>query len=312
MYSVVIPLYNKKSHISRAIKSVINQTFPNFELIVVDDGSTDFSVDEVKKFNDIRIRLIQQPNLGVSAARNKGIKEAFYDYIAFLDADDAWKPDFLFNMSQLIEKYPEAGAYATGYEIKANERNLTRCIEELPNDWVGIVDDYFKHSINKPLITASSVVIPKKVFFDIGLFDEHLKRGEDLDMWLRIALNYKIAFTNKVCSIYYHDSDNRACKKEIKLEYSISDYAEEKLKKGRTAKYYSFYFEEYMIRLIIGKARYYIRLNKRKEARKLLLKYKKTKCNREYLVKTYILSLLPSWLIGAIRSLRRRLIDSRL
>lgn len=95
MISVVIPLYNKAHQIANTLYSVLKQTFRNFEIVVVDDGSTDNSVQEVEKVNDIRIRIIHQKNAGVSAARNKGIEEARYNLIAFLDADDEWKPEYL-------------------------------------------------------------------------------------------------------------------------------------------------------------------------------------------------------------------------
>jgi len=142
-FSVVIPLYNKDKHITRAINSVLNQSYRKFEIIVVDDGSTDSGVIEVKKINDSRIRLVQQINLGVSSARNKGISLAKYNFVGFLDADDAWKPDFLETIYFLIKKYPEAGAYATAYEIinMKSERVLPRSILDMPQDWEGKFDD---------------------------------------------------------------------------------------------------------------------------------------------------------------------------
>lgn len=97
-FIVVIPLFNKERHIGRAIKSVINQTYQKFELIIADDGSTDHSVNEVVKIKDSRIRLIKQENGGESSARNKGIGEAKYYHIGFLDANDIWKPNILESM----------------------------------------------------------------------------------------------------------------------------------------------------------------------------------------------------------------------
>ena len=127
MFTVVIPLFNKERHIERAVRSVINQTFQDFEIIVVDDGSTDNSVEEVLKIKDNRIKLIKQKNGGVSSARNKGIDESRFEYIAFLDADDAWKPNFLESINGVIEQYPKAGAYCTSYDIKREdlESNLS-------------------------------------------------------------------------------------------------------------------------------------------------------------------------------------------
>ena len=110
--SVVIPLYNKEKKIEYTLKSVFTQTFQNFEIVIVDDGSTDNSVEEVEKFTDSRIRLIHQTNAGVSAARNRGIEAASGELIAFLDADDVWMPEYLATQYGLYQKYPECSVYA--------------------------------------------------------------------------------------------------------------------------------------------------------------------------------------------------------
>jgi len=274
---------------------VLNQSYRKFEIIVVDDGSTDSGVIEVKKINDSRIRLVQQINLGVSSARNKGISLAKYNFVGFLDADDAWKPDFLETIYFLIKKYPEAGAFATAYEIINNvsKKSIPKSILNVPEGWEGIIDDYFRLALKSPLISASSVVIPKKIFNKVGLFREELKRGEDLEMWCRIALDYDIAFSNKVCATYFQNADNRACNRKAVLSESFSNYAEDILKIGRNAKNYSFYFEEYAIEKIISKARFYINENRRKDARRLLFKYRYTKNNKKVWIKTFLLSLLP-------------------
>src|SRR5690606_6651797 len=124
---------------------------------------------------------------------------------------DAWKPDFLETIYFLIKKYPEAGAFATAYEIINNvsKKSIPKSILNVPEGWEGIIDDYFRLALKSPLISASSVVIPKKIFNKVGLFREELKRGEDLEMWCRIALDYDIAFSNKVCATYFQNADNR-------------------------------------------------------------------------------------------------------
>ena len=110
-------MYNKKKYISRAVNSVLKQIYTNFELIVIDDGSTDNGANEVQKNKDNRIKIIHQNNQGVSAARNRGIDEAKGELVAFLDADDEWKHNFLVTIITLREKYPQAGAFATAYEF---------------------------------------------------------------------------------------------------------------------------------------------------------------------------------------------------
>jgi len=298
-FTVIIPLFNKEKHISRAMNSVLNQTYKNFELLIIDDGSTDNSYEEVKKINDTRIKIIKQNNQGVSSARNEGIHEAKYDLIGFLDADDEWQPDFLTNIKRLYQKYPKAGAYTTSYTVKKEDGSFNKPLFEsfFPGKWEGIIDDYFKYAIITPIITASSVVIPKYVFKNVGYFPMGIKRGEDLDMWRRIALKYNIAYYNHSCATYYCDSDNRACKADNSLRDSIAFYAEEILNKSGVHKIQSFYFKEYMIKSIIIKARYLIKEDKKKEARALLYKYRCTKLNKKLLIKTYIISFLPKPLL---------------
>ena len=212
--SVVIPLYNKEKYIQRTLNSVLSQTVQPAEIIVVDDGSTDNgpSIVESMIAKDPRIRLIRQSNSGVSAARNKGIKEARYELIALLDSDDAWKPDFLETILGLRQKYPEAGAYATAYETceKAGE---TRPVEyrDIPSaPWEGIIPHFFKSMLGQPPVWSSAVAIPKHVFETAGYFKVGEVIAEDVDMWCRIALKYPIAFSSKVCATYHLDAENRA------------------------------------------------------------------------------------------------------
>ena len=117
MISVVIPLYNKEHQIAETLRSVLEQTFQDFEVVIVDDGSTDKSSEEALKIRDPRIRFVRQENAGVSAARNRGIEEARFDLIAFLDADDRWKPEYLQTQYDLFQKYPQCGVFACNYEF---------------------------------------------------------------------------------------------------------------------------------------------------------------------------------------------------
>lgn len=306
-FSIVIPLFNKEKHIKRAVNSVLNQSYKEFELIVVDDGSTDQSFSELGKVNDSRIRVVRQKNEGVSSARNKGIDEAKYDYIGFLDADDEWNPDFLSCIKGLIESYPKAGAYATSYTIKKVDGSFRKspCERFFPEKWQGILDDYFKYAIVAPIITASSVVIPKFVFRDVGYFPVGINRGEDLVMWIKVALDYDIAYYNDSCVTYYHDSDDRACKKKRPLEECAINLAEDTLMNAKNKKGFSQFFIEYMLKRIYVTASYMIGEGHCKEARSLLYKYRYTKMNQKYLLRVYLLSFLPkrlkqflSWILS--------------
>lgn len=206
-FSVVIPLYNKKPYIARAIRSVLGQTNQSFELIIVDDGSTDKSVEVVKRFSDSRITLIQQPNAGVSVARNRGIAQASYDYIAFLDADDEWKPQFLATIQALIEEFPLAGLYITSYIMGSSEHSIAPRYPQLPKQ--GVVDEYLCLVDQHDTIglISSSVCVPKSVFAQIGGFQEGLHFAEDAFFWLKIALHYDIIFTDAVMSIVHQEQE---------------------------------------------------------------------------------------------------------
>jgi glycosyltransferase involved in cell wall biosynthesis len=116
MFSIVIPLYNKELSIGNTIQSVLNQTYQDYEIIIVNDGSTDNSLHVVEQINDSRIRIITKPNGGVSSARNRGIKEAKYDWIAFLDGDDLWEKDHLEEITKMMQVYPNEKVYVTSFE----------------------------------------------------------------------------------------------------------------------------------------------------------------------------------------------------
>lgn len=214
LFSIVIPLYNKEATVSRAIQSVLAQSVKRFELIVVNDGSSDYSVDRVLAIQDERIALVEQENQGVSVARNRGIETAQYPYVAFLDADDEWRPDFLSVVSSLIERFPDAGAYATAYYIKNPGQDLVPAdFKYVPRSASGgLIDSYYRCLVygHNP-VWSSAVCIPKSTFTNLGFFPAGVRLYEDLYMWSNIAINNQIAFNNKPCAIYYRDAANRAC-----------------------------------------------------------------------------------------------------
>jgi glycosyltransferase involved in cell wall biosynthesis len=209
--SVVIPLYNKAPHIGRAIRSVLAQTEPAHEIIVVDDGSTDGGGEVVKTFTDRRIKLIFQKNQGESAARNRGVSEANGELIAFLDADDAWKPRFLETIYHLQKMFTQAGAYATAREAVDSNNLLRREQNNIlpPAIKEGVIDNYFKVALKWP-VSSSSVAVPKKILQEIGGFPVGEILGPDQDTWLRIALRYPIAWSSEYLVCVYENAVNRA------------------------------------------------------------------------------------------------------
>lgn len=214
--TVVIPLYNKESTIAQTIQSVLDQTYQDFELVIVNDGSKDDSVATVSAFEGPRIRLINQENAGVSAARNRGVKEARGEYVAFLDADDHWTPNHLEEIAALIRDYGDvADVFATNFfrQFADGDNIINR--KDLRRD---IVENYFKSITRTVLINSSCVCISKDAFISVGGFREQFSMGEDIDLWNRLCRRYKIAFSPEATSIYMIDAPNNS--RSRKIDYS--------------------------------------------------------------------------------------------
>lgn len=213
MFSVIIPLYNKAPYIEKALRSVFAQTYTDYELIVVDDGSKDDSkavAEQVLTCCPVSYQLISQANAGVSLARNNGVAASHGEYLCFLDADDWWEPTFLEEMTQLIAEYPDAGIYGTGYTIVNEAKHKTRVApiavdEGFEKGYINYCQVYAK-TLCMPL-TSISVAIPRNIFDETRGFKPNLKLGEDFDLWIRIALKYKVAFLNKPLANYNQDVD---------------------------------------------------------------------------------------------------------
>lgn len=205
MISVVIPLYNKEQSIASTLQTVLKQTYQDFEIVIVNDGSTDHSVEEVAKVPDPRIRLIHQSNAGVSAARNRGIAEARGEFVAFLDADDEWNPDYLKTQYKLTQKYPECSVFACNYEFKDAQGKVTpTIIRILPfKGEDGILSNYFEvASCSHPPLWTSAVMVKKNAIQSIGGFPIGIKSGEDLLTWARLAVNGKIAYAKQAYAVF--------------------------------------------------------------------------------------------------------------
>lgn len=205
-FSVVIPLYNKEQSISSTINSVLNQTYHNFELIVVNDGSTDNSLQVVSQIEDPRIRIIDKPNGGVSRARNRGVKEARYEWIAFLDADDLWRGNHLAEVADMMKLFPDEKVFTTSFEY-SDGRKLFR---NPRTSRIIKIENYYKEALNESLICSITIVLHKTCFDMVGGFNPKLSRGEDLDMWGRLAREYTIVKSSEVTALYRIDAENRS------------------------------------------------------------------------------------------------------
>lgn len=204
-FSIVIPLYNKEATVERALRSVFNQTVQDFEILVVNDGSTDNGPGVVETIGDPRIRLIHQENQGVSVARNRGIAEAKHELIAFLDGDDEWLPEFLTTIRRMVDRNPDCGLYSTSYFLRSPKgKQIPAIVRGLPDSFEGILENYFLIAARShPPVWTSAICARKEVLMQIGGFPVGVTLGEDLLTWARVAVKSSIAFSSRCCSVYY-------------------------------------------------------------------------------------------------------------
>lgn len=200
--SIIIPTYNRAHLIHRAINSVLNQTYQDFEIIIVDDGSTDNTEEAVRSFNDSRIEYIRhEKNQGAAVARNTGIKAAKGEYIAFQDSDDEWFPQKLEKQMKVFETAsPEVGVVYTGFWCMANNKK-----RYVPSKSVKQKEgNIFKELLKGSFITTQSIVVRKKCFESAGLFDENLPRFQDWELALRLSKHSEFKCVDEPLLISYH------------------------------------------------------------------------------------------------------------
>ena len=204
-FSIIIPLYNKAPYIRKALETVCAQTYRDYEIIVVNDGSTDDSALVAESYlqhaEGICYTIISQDNAGVAAARNRGVKHASGQYMAFLDADDWWEPDYLARMAELIADYPQAGVYGCNYVYY--KPGKTRVALNIPTGYINYPKAYYEGSA-MPIWTGATIM-PKTVLEEMGGFPLGIKLGEDFLLWAKTALHYKVAFLNEPLAYYNND-----------------------------------------------------------------------------------------------------------
>lgn len=206
-FSVVIPLYNKEKYIQRAINSILNQTHQKFEIIIINDGSTDDSERLAESMRDKRIKIYNQSNQGVSSARNMGVSFSKYNLITFLDADDIWENTFLKEINKLVNKFPEAALFGTNNYFQypngliKHEKYETLFFGKN----VGIIDDYFDIFLKtgKSPFSNSNYCIRKNIFEKEGGYKPGIKLTEDSTFWCKVALKHKIAYSTTPSATYF-------------------------------------------------------------------------------------------------------------
>lgn len=319
LFSIIIPLYNKAPFVHRAINSALNQTCQDFEIIVVDGGSTDEGPNIVKGHKDSRILFFPQKGTGVSNARNQGVEISKAELIAFLDADDEWMPHHLETLLRLRERFPCAGAYTTAYKIQEIEGNLrwANYKEIPPAPWEGLISSYFKSSsLGEYPLWTSVVCIPKNIFFEMKGFPEDSWYGEDADLFGKIAVKYPVAFSWYMGGIYHWEATNRACSKKIPLEKeAFVKTAETLLRNNLVPQDKVEDLKEYVAKKEIQRAARFLDVGDTVFAKKILIS-QRTRHHRNsrmvLILRTTFSNPFLNYLLQKICTLKKRLMNQRL
>lgn len=214
--SVIIPTFNRAHLIGKAIKSVLNQTYKDFEIIVVDDGSTDNTEEIVKSFTDFKIHYIcHKHNRGASTARNTAIKASRGEYFAFLDSDDEWLPEKLDKQMKIFEsESSEVGVVYTGdYYVDEKDKEIKKV--HIPRKEGYIYEELLAGNY---VGTPSALLVKKECFTKVGLFDEDLSGSEDYDMWFRIAKYYKFRYVKDLLVVCLIHNNQITANSEVMIE----------------------------------------------------------------------------------------------
>lgn len=303
--SVIIPTHNYADYIGEALESVFNQSFNNFEVIVVDDGSSDSTRKIIESYGD-QIRYFYQEQQGPAKARNKGIIESRGIYIAFLDADDIWYPTKLEKQMSLFKANPEIGMAITDNKL-FDERGIYKA-------YVGKKTYLFKGDLAANIFINSGVVTPtvmvrREVFDKVGLFEEGLRIGEDDNMWIRIAVEYEVAIVDEALAgirnhaartMNINDSLVESVGKNIKLlTTKYGPKVASKILPLAPLKYHQLYFND---------GYKYFENRDYPQARRQFLKALNYSC---WHWKTYVytaLTFTPLWITSMVRLLKRQIL----
>ncbi len=294
--SVVIPLYNKRESIARAINSVLAQTLTPREIIVVDDGSTDGSGEIVKALaaKNPAIRLFTQPNAGVSAARNRAIEAAEGEFVALLDGDDAWCEGYIAEICRLIDSYPDCGAYATGFYVVEDKKRVKGDCPEIE----GIIDFFAEAQRHYPLI-PSATTLNRELTLRLGGFPKGMRMGEDQYLWTKIARASKIVLSPRPLAEYSRQAENRSATiyRAEQSRYSLEDLYDPAATDGSN---------EYLARVALGKALVQSAKGGTADARRAAEFFAYTRLHRRALRKLRLLNSLPaSWRTTALNLYNR-------
>ena len=242
LVSVIMPTYDRAAVLMEAVESVLRQTYPHLELLVIDDGSTDDTLERLNKIEDGRLRVILANHRGAASARNRGLKEARGEFIGFCDSDDLWVAEKLTWQVDYLRKHPEAslvyGDAASFRDGKIEIRSYFK--ERTPSQ-----GDAFPALLQKNFIPSGSVLMRKVCLDEIGYFNESLKTSEDYELWLRFCLRFQVSYVSKVLvKVRRHSGnitsdDQTTCENHLAVLNSVKSRLQNRVPKSVMRKAYA-------------------------------------------------------------------------
>lgn len=311
-FSVIIPVYNKALTVSRSIESVLNQSSSDWELIVVDDGSTDdFEAAIAPYADDVRVRVIRQPNAGVSVARNRGIEAARGEFIAFLDADDEWLPGHLALHKRMMEREPGAGIYSSAMEMSfADGSRGGGSAPYFAREGIWRERDFFKYTYEIGGSFALSIIATsfrRELIQKYGGFKPGERLGEDTDFILHLAAYCEVVLCSEITAIYHRESSTATKDGLLNFDWNFARRETELLNDERIPEEKRYYIACALDHFRIHKARHYLLEGKRGAAAAEIKKVRPNPKNRGRIASTWAMIALPPAVLKAAYGVKNKL-----
>lgn len=301
--SIAVPLFNKRDYIGDSLATVARQSFSDYEIVVVDDGSTDGSASIVKALDIPNLKLISQANAGVSAARNRCLAEASSEFVAFLDADDLWMPDHLKHLWNLHLAYPDARLLANSFWKVSN--SSARDVLSPKANYRKLDDFFLGAATGRSWIFTSAAMVHRDACLSLGGFQVGESRGEDIDLWIRMAMQYPVADSDYVGCLYRRvEGSLTASVAVLEPDVAMRRIAEF-LKRDDLNAERKHGLKELYNRIAIANATDCLALGERQAARKFLDLASDTKILRRRWQLVRMLSVLPPSMPAGLGKLRR-------
>lgn len=299
-FSVIVPAFNAEKYIFNTIKSVINQKFPFFELIIVNDGSIDNTEKIVLSINDKRIKYYKIKNQGVAFARNFGLSKAQYEYVCFLDSDDVWFDDHLLVLNNIIEKNKNMKVWLTGYQAVDFCGNITRRTDHIIriNKEYIILENVFEYILKYGVFFhLNSFCIKKEIINTDIRFCDGEKIGEDDDFMYKVFALYPVVFTNTVTTEYIRNVNSVTSKKIFNFNWVFVNNAAKIINKYTVPEEKILSIKKIINLYYLSKVKNYLLLGEKKRAIINFVEIDRKNILKAKYIKTFLLILVPTFIL---------------